>query len=59
MGYVTMCPPRNVQHATPMGCCHISLPFFQGKLRKKHTLLIKQKHIIVLDMWKINLGENK
>jgi len=34
--------------------------FFQGKSRKKvYTLLIKQNHIIVRDMWEINVGKNK
>jgi len=38
-------------------CCHISLPFFWGKIKKKvHTVLMKQIHIIALDMWEINVG---
>jgi len=36
----------------------ISLPLFQGKSRKKvYTVLMKQNHIIVLDMWEINVGK--
>jgi len=30
-GHVVMC-------STYGACCHISLPFFQGKSRKKYTL---------------------
>jgi len=43
MGYFTMCPSHTVQHATPMGRCHISLPFFQGKLRKNIHCINKTK----------------
>jgi len=40
-------------------CCHIST-FLSGYIKKKvYTVLIKQNHIIVLDMWGINVGKNK
>jgi len=46
------CAPHMLQCTPPRACCHISLPFFQGKSRKKYIIvLIKQNHIIVLDMW--------
>jgi len=51
-----MCPSHVTVYPTYGACCHISLPFFQGKSRKKYTL-IKQNHTIVLDMWEINVGE--
>jgi len=50
-----------VKHMYPTygACCHISLPFFRGKINKKvYTVLIKQNYIIVLDMWEINVGGN-
>jgi len=32
--------------------------FFQGKSRKKvYMVLLKQNHIIVRDMWEINVGK--
>jgi len=53
---MSLCPSHVTMYPTYEACCHISLPFFQGKSRKKvYTVLIKQK--IVLDMWEINVGE--
>jgi len=42
-------------------CCHISLPFFRAISRKSslYTVLMKQNHIIVPDMWEINMAGNK
>jgi len=50
-GDVTMCPSHVTMYPSYGACCHISLPLFQGKSRKKvYTVLIKQNHIIVLNM---------
>jgi len=55
-----MCPSHVTMYPTYGACCHISLPLFWGKSRKKvYTVLIKQNHIIVQDMWEINVGKNK
>jgi len=50
-----MCPSHTM-YPTYGACCHISLPFFQGKSRKKYTLYLK-KNIIVVGMWEMNVGE--
>jgi len=39
-----------LMYPTYGACCHISQ-------KKVYTVLIKQNHIIVLDMWEINVGE--
>jgi len=51
------CAPHILQCTPPMGHVVTIQHFFQGKSRQKlYTVLIKQNHIIVLDMWEINVG---
>jgi len=37
-GDVIMCPSHVKMYPTYGACCHISLPFFQGKSRNKYRL---------------------